>query len=158
MTLKSWRPTSMVKRIWSQLRLMMMGNFKSTCLVKIRLAPISFSLVHSRWTVDVSRLLWVGEWHQCDGCGWYFLACCFYLDTAMKYVDSHRSELGAMQNRFDTPLTTLKMFMKTWRPQTNSRSKIHRLRRNGSDAKSSKFCSKLAPLFWLKRSKHLTLP
>ncbi|MFA0015248.1 flagellin [Vibrio lentus] len=30
------------------------------------------------------------------------------LDTAMKYVDSHRSELGAMQNRFDHAINNLK--------------------------------------------------
>ncbi|PTP40890.1 flagellin [Vibrio splendidus] len=29
------------------------------------------------------------------------------LDTAMKYVDSHRSELGAMQNRFDHAINNL---------------------------------------------------
>ncbi|MFA0156104.1 flagellin [Vibrio sp. 10N.261.46.A3] len=29
------------------------------------------------------------------------------LDTAMKYVDSHRSELGAMQNRFDHAISNL---------------------------------------------------
>ncbi|MEZ8724468.1 flagellin [Vibrio pomeroyi] len=29
------------------------------------------------------------------------------LDTAMKYVDSHRSELGAMQNRFDYAINNL---------------------------------------------------
>ena len=29
------------------------------------------------------------------------------LDTAMKYVDSHRAELGALQNRFDHAINNL---------------------------------------------------
>ncbi len=68
---------------------------------------------------------------------WWAQRAVSILDTAMKYVDSHRSELGAMQNRFDHAINNLEnVHLRTWRhQQPNQRYRLRQ--RNYSNAQAA---------------------